>query len=237
MNPTLLDNQRHQGLRLNTQLRAEWGDAVTAVPTVAEEFRLLQPHFPIVFQATDQGQSVQPVALLGLTLGHNTWVSPQGGWLAPHLPWALERQPLLVGRDASGWVVHIDPDSPRLGTAQGEALFLPQGGHSPLLQRRLAVLQALHQGMQALPEFVEALLRHQLLEPMSLDIEQEGGRVHRVGGFSVIHEERLEALSGAVVAQLHEAGHWLPIAMAVASMAQLRALVEREQLHRQAQAA
>jgi hypothetical protein len=231
MNPTLLDNQRHQGLRLDTRLKADWGDAVTAVQTVPQEFRLLQAHFPIVFQAVEQGQRFQPVALLGLTLGHNTWVSPQGAWLAPHLPWALERQPLLVGRDGEGWVVHVDEDSPRLSSAQGEPLFLPQGGHAPLLQLRMGVLQALHQGMQGLPGFMTALLRHQLLEPMSLDIEQPGGGVHRVGGFSVIHEERLDALSGQVVAELHEAGHWLPIAMAVASLAQLRSLLEREQAH------
>lgn len=228
MRPQLLDNITHQHLRLQPQMAADWGDAVSAVPTVPDEFRLLQSHFPIVFQSGGEGGGFQPVALLGLTEGRNLFLGPRG-WQAHHLPWSLERQPLMVGRDGDGWVVHIDMDSPRLSTTQGEPLFLPQGGQSPLLERRVAVLQALHAGMQSLPQFIDALLAHQLLEPMSLDLAQADGSTRRVGGFCVINEDRLAALPGAAVAALHEAGHWLPIAMAVASMARFRDLIEREQ--------
>ncbi|MFT7722370.1 MAG: SapC family protein [Roseateles sp.] len=226
MRPTLLDNVSHQHLRLQTRLDPAWGDAVTAVPTVPGEFRLLQAHFPVVFQPAPQGGGFQPVALLGVG-ERNHFATPQG-WAAHHLPWALERQPLLAGRDGDGWVVHIDADSPRLSTTEGEPLFLPQGGQSPLLARRVAVLQALHEGMQALPGFIAALQAHELLEPMSLSYERADGGTHRIGGFSVLHEERLAALPGAAVAALHEAGHWLPMAMAVASLAHFPDLIDRE---------
>ena len=226
MRPTLLDNVSHKDLRLQTRLDPAWGDAVTAVPTVPDEFRLIQAHFPIVFQPASDG-SFQAVVLLGLGEDRNRFLTPRG-WAAHHLPWALERQPLLVGRDGEGWVVHIDLDSPRLSLTEGEPLFLPQGGQSPLLERRVAILQALHDGMQTLPAFIDALLQHRLLEPMSLDIEQADGSTRRVGGFSVIHEERLQALPGAAVAALHEAGHWMPISMAVASMAHFRDLIDLE---------
>jgi len=62
-----------------------------------------------------------------------------------------------------------------------------------------------------------------------LDIEQADGSVRRLGGYYVIDEERLEALPGSAVAALHEAGHWFPIAMAVASLARIPALLAREQ--------
>lgn len=229
MRPVLLDNVSHADLRLQTRLDASWGDAAAAVPTVPAEFMQMQACFPIVFQENRAGAAArfQPVALLGLFEAPSRWLGPQG-WRAGHLPWALERQPFLVGRDGEEWVVHVDLDSPRLSREAGEPLFLPQGGQSELLQRRLSVLQALHQGMQDLPDFVEALLRHRLLEPMSLDVQQPSGEMRRLAGYFVIDEERLAALPGAAVAELHEAGHWLPIAMALASLAQLPALIESE---------
>jgi len=232
MRAVLLDNVNHADLRLQTRLDASWGDAAAAVPTVPAEFRQMQAHFPIVFQESAGGAAVrfQPVALLGLFEQRNRFLGPQG-WSAGHLPWALERQPFLVGRDGEEWVVHVDMDSPRLSRKEGEGepLFLPQGGQSELLQRRLSVLQALHQGMLELPAFIDALLRHRLLEPMSLEVQQGSGPLRRLAGYFVIDEERLAALPGAAVAELHEAGHWLPIAMAMASLAQLPALIESEQ--------
>jgi len=141
MRPALLDNISHQALRLNPLPSRALGDDLAAVPTVPAEFRLLQGCFPVVFQAGSGELPFQPVALMGLGSG-NLFLGPQG-WEAPHLPWALERQPLMVGRDATQWVVHIDLDSPRLSDSEGEPLFLPQGGLSPLLERRIGVLQAL----------------------------------------------------------------------------------------------
>jgi hypothetical protein len=229
MRPALLDNLHHADLRLDVRLNAEWGDAVSAVPTVPAEFQALQGSFPIVFKDAHEGAGLQAVALLALTQEHSRFIA-DGTWQAAHLPWALERQPLLVGRDGERWVVHIDLDSPRLGAEQGEALFLPHGSPSPVLERRVAVLQALHEGLQGMQAFVEALLSHQLLEPLTLDIPSPNGSLHRVGGFSVINQDRLTALPGRAVADLHEAGHLLPIHMALASMARFRDLIAQEQV-------
>ncbi len=227
MRPDLLDNLRHADLRLDVRPDARWGDAVRAVPTVPAEFQALQGSFPIAFTPTEDGAGLQAVALLALTQAHNGFAT-DGTWHAAHLPWALERQPLLVGRDGERWVVHIDLDSPRLSEDRGEALFLPHGGPSPVLERRMAVLQALHDGLQGMPAFVDALQRHQLLEPLALDITLPNGDAHRVGGFSVVDADRLAALPGDAVAELQDAGHLLPIHMAVASMARFRDLLAHE---------
>lgn len=229
MRPALLDNLHHADLRLDVRLRAEWGDAVSAVPTVPAEFQALQGSFPIVFKETSEGGGLQAVALLALTREHSRHVA-DGVWQAAHLPWSLERQPLLVGRDGERWVVHVDLDSPRLSAERGDPLFLAHGAPSPVLERRVAVLQALHEGLQGMPAFVDALLRHDLLEPLSLDIPRPDGSLHRVGGFSVINQDRLAALPGRVVADLHDAGHLLPIHMALASMSRFRDLIEHEQV-------
>ena len=225
MRAALLNNLDHQALRLRPLTRHSAVAMPGAVPTVPAEFRLLQAHYPVLFQAA--GPSFQPVALLGLEQGQNLFLNDKG-WDAAHLPWALERQPLLVGRDGANAVVHIDLDHPLLSECEGEPLFLPHGGQAPLLEQRVAVLQALHQGLEELPAFIEALCRLELLEPLHFDVDQPDGSVRRLSGYHGINEERLAALPGSAVATLHEAGHWLPIAMALASLGRLRDLVERE---------
>ncbi|WP_269533658.1 SapC family protein [Chitinimonas sp. BJYL2] len=226
MRAELLNNVQHQHLRLRTDVSAALGDAVVSVPTIPAEFRALQAHYPIVFQPSNDSAGFQPVAMLGLQEGQNLFLGPQG-WEAHHLPYAIERQPLLVGRDGDEWLVHIDLDSPRLSETDGEPLFLPHGGQSELLERRIAVLQALHEGLQTLPAFIQALRHYELLEAMSLDIEQDDGTVRRLGGFYVIHEERFATLSAEAVTALHQAGYLLPITMAIASIGRFRDLIER----------
>ena len=82
--------------------------------------------------------------------------------------------------------------------------------------------------MQRLPDFIGALLKHELLESFVLDVEQPDGSQGRLAGFHTIHEERLARLSGAALQALQEAGHLMAIYMAVASMSRLRDLIERQ---------
>ena len=123
--------------------------------------------------------------------------------------------------------MHVDLDSPRIGTDAGEALFLAHGGTSEFLERMNSVLRALHEGLQATPAFIDALLAHDLLESFVLDIQLDDGSEHRLAGFYTINEERLRALDGAALERLHRQGHLEPVYMAVASLAHLRDLIDR----------
>jgi len=77
------------------------------------------------------------------------------------------------------------------------------------------------------PAFVDALRAHQLLESFVLDITGPDGKVHRLAGFHTIHEERLAALDGPALAELHAAGWLAAIYMVLASTAHMRDLVDR----------
>jgi SapC len=224
----LLNNVEHRDLRVVTTHAAEYGDDVMSAVTFPAEFRHVQAHYPIVFQPQADG-SFLPLALLGLRPGQNLFLR-HGRWDAPYVPLAIERQPFLIGFDQGEPVVHVDLDSPRIAHGNGlagEAVFLPFGGHTEYLERVGSVLQALHHGLQATPAFVAALLRHELLEPFGVEFELADGSTHRWAGCHTIHEERLAALRGAAVAELHQAGHLMPIYMALASVARFRDLIDR----------
>ncbi|MCF8203456.1 MAG: SapC family protein [Methylotenera sp.] len=231
MTPALLDNVTHRHLRIHTDRSAAHGDARQSCLALPAEFRQLQAHFPIVFQLVEGDAGFQPVALFGLEEGQNLFLTPTG-WDAPVMPMALQRDPFMIGRAPDDTLqLHIDLASPRIVRPDegevGTALFMPHGGFSDYLDHIVQLMEHLHAHAQQLPVFIEALTRHQLLEPFVIDIETPSGEQGRLTGLFTINEERLAALPGAALETLAREGHLLPIYMQIASLAQLPVLLER----------
>ena len=223
---TQLNSIDHKHLRVDTRRSAALGDDVALVPTFPAEFRNIQAHYPIVFRKDANG-ALQPIAVLGFEEGRNLFLDGER-WDATYLPLAIERQPFLIGKDADGGLtVHIDLDSPRVGAETGIALFREQGGNSDYLDHVASVLLALHDGLERVPAFVEALLALELLESFVLDVELDDGSAHRLTGFYTIQEDRLRALDATALGDLHAAGHLEPVFMVVASVVNFRGLIER----------
>jgi SapC len=222
----LLNNIDHHALRVITRRDAALGDDVMFAVTFTDEFRSLQAHYPIVFQKTADGVGFQPIALLGFEPQQNLFLGAQG-WDAPYVPLAIERQPFFIGRQGDELLMHIDLDSPRISQDDGEPLFLEHGGTTEFLERMNSVLLAIHQGLQGTPAFITALLQHDLLESFVFDVEHADGSQARLAGYYTIHEERLAALRGAALETLQAAGHLHAIYMTLASLSNLRCLVER----------
>jgi len=226
--PVLLHNLEHKDLRVIAERGAAYGDDVMFGLTFPQEFRHIQAHYPIVFRATGDATGYEALALFGFEAGENLFLGPQG-WDAHYIPLAVERQPFLIGRNGEELNVYVDLDHPRVGTTQGQELFLPFGGTSPYLERIQSVLLTLHQGLQDMPAFVQALVRHELLESFVADIELADGSQHRLAGYHTINEERLHALPGAALEQLSRDGHLEAIYMVVASLANFRDLIARRE--------
>jgi hypothetical protein len=229
--PALLDNVTHCHLRIHTERSAALGDARHSALALPAEFRHLQAHFPIVFQHVEGDGGFQPIALFGLEEGQNLFLTSTG-WDATVVPMALQRDPFLIGRAPDDTLqLHIDLDSPRIVRPEegevGTALFMPHGGFSDYLDQVVQLMENLHAQAQHLPVFIEALMRHQLLEPFVLDIEMPSGEQSRLTGLFTVNEERLAALPGAALEALAQEGHLLPIYMQIASLAQLPMLLER----------
>jgi hypothetical protein len=234
MKPALLDNVTHRHLRVHTERSAALGDTRQFVLALPAEFRQLQAHFPIVYQLIEgdgPNTGFQPVALFGLEEGQNLFVTDRG-WDATVMPMALQREPFMIGRAPDNSLqLHIDLDSPRVVKPEqgeaGTALFMPHGGFSDYLDHVVQLMEHLHAQAQQLPVFIEALTRHQLLEPFVIDIETPSGEQGRLTGLFTVNEERLAALPGEALAALAREGHLLPIYMQIASLAQLPVLLER----------
>jgi hypothetical protein len=225
-NNVLLNNVDHKDLRVITTRSAQYGDDVMYAITFPSEFRNIQAHYPIVFRKDAQGQ-FEPIALLGFQERQNLFLT-QRGWDASYVPLTIERLPFLIGFSADKQpMVHVDLDSPRVSRTEGEPVFREHGGNTEFLERMSSVLLAIHEGIAGVQPFVAALLEHELLESFVLDVQLANGSQNRLAGFYSIHEERLLGLSGAVLERFNRAGYLQAIHMAIASLSQFRALIER----------
>lgn len=228
-NPVLLNNVDHKELRVITRRGAAYGDNLMLAVTFPAEFRTLQAHYPIVFRKSAAG-AFEPVALFGFQEGENLFLR-DGRWEATDLPLSVERLPFLIGANGQELMMHVDLDNPRVSSTEGEPVFLPHGGNSEFLERMNSTLLALHQGLQEVPGFTEALLQNELLESFVFDIELDDGSQNRLAGFYTINEDRLATLDGAVLERLNRSGYLAAIYFAMASLSNFRALIERKNRH------
>lgn len=228
----LLNSVQHGSLKVIQARGPDYGDAVWFTVTFPMEFRSVQTHYPIFFHKDPANGQFYPVALFGFTHHENLFLQANN-WQGCYIPLSIRRQPFLIGQqtvredgvETQQRVIHIDLDSARVNTEQGEALFLPMGGSSPYLDQVASMLEAIHQGMLDSKTFVDLLLEHQLLESFTLDLQLDNGEKHQMVGFYTIHEENLAALAPGQLADLHQRGYLQAIYMAVASQSNIRHLI------------
>ena len=226
----ILTAETHAELRVRTDRAVELGDGVMSCMTVPIEFRRVQNEYPILFRLNRERDSFAAIALFGFETGENLFLTAEG-WEARYRPLAIDTQPFLIGVPSGGKgqrQAHIDMGSPRIAQGEGMRVFDEHGRPTPFMETIAEKLGALDAGYQASGAFFAALKRHDLLEPLTLDITLDDGSTNRLVGFHGINEDRLQALDAAALGELHEADHLIPIFMAMASLANIGALVARK---------
>ncbi|MCL1114195.1 SapC family protein [Shewanella basaltis] len=228
----LLNSIDHKDLKVNTRRSAALGDNLWYSVTFPQEFRSIQAHYPIFFHKDAATGQFYSVALFGFAQNENLFLS-DAGWNATYVPLTVRRQPFLIGQqtvredgvERLQRVIHIDLDHPRVNQTEGEALFLPYGGNTPLLDEVGEMLEVIHHGLIDSQRFIETLIEYQLLESFTLDIELDNGKKHQMIGFYTINENTLAELSAEALAQLHQQGYLQAIYMALASQSNIRDLL------------
>ena len=232
-NHQLLDNIIHKDVHVMTEHKPEFGDNHSYSYVFISEFRDVQAHYPIFFQKNAQTGQFEAIALFGLAAEENLFLS-DSGWNAGYVPLSIQRRPFLIGFQekiedgvvSEDPVIHIDMDSPRISYNKGEAVFLPQGGQSPYIQKIAATLMAIDQGHKDTKSFIDTLLQHDLLEAVKIDVTLENESKHSMDFLYTINEEEVAQLPDQVVADLHRVGYLKAIHMILASMPNMSHLIE-----------
>lgn len=230
----LLTPEHHQSVRISQERSASNGDALMYSLTFPAEFRSVQACYPILFQRDEKNMRYFPVALFGFEQNENLFLN-DGQWDAEYIPMMVEKDPFFIGlQEAEDGgerkrVVTMDEDSPRVNQAHGEALFDGSGAYTPYLSRLIDILETVHEGYQHCEIFIDALMEHDLIEPITMQINLSDGSSNQLHGFFTINEEKLQNLSGEVLETFSQRGFLAPIFMAVASMARMSELIKRKQ--------
>lgn len=225
---TLLDNIAHADLRIAHHGGTAF-DAVNQTLIFPTEIESAQREFPILIQRDAEG-ALQLVALLGLDRDENLFLDVDG-WTSRYIPAVHRRGPFLIGMQSRDGVdhpvIHIDLDDPRVGD-DGEPLFLPHGGNSPLLDQVADALRMIHEGHAMMGPMFAAFEALELLTPVSLDIELDNQRRYTIGNRFSIDADRLAQLDGPDLRALNEAG-FLARAFAIrASLGNFEHLIARK---------
>jgi hypothetical protein len=133
-------------------------------------------------------------------------------------------------------VVHVDLDHPKVSMTEGEPVFLPHGGESPLLERISSVLLTIHQGNEINQVFSKLLVGLDLVESSTMEYTLANGEKHTLTGVHIINEDRLGALNGDALEAIHRKGLLQSIYMMLASMPNFRKLIDRKNAQMSAQA-
>jgi hypothetical protein len=227
----LLNNVEHKDLKVVTRYSAEYGHSVHAVLTFPTEYADIQREYPILFRR--EGDSWQSVALLGLQEGENLFLD-DGRWNAHYVPAIVARGPFLIGfqrQEIDGAerrepVVHVDLDDPRVNEPEGEPVFLKHGGNTPYLQRIAAILRGIQEGMALSKPMFAAFESHGLIEPATIEVAVHADVHYVLRGFHTISRDRLAALDGGALESLNRAGFLEGAFLALASLGNIRKLID-----------
>lgn len=232
MTTQLLNNVDHHDLRVITRRGPEFGDAVNQVLAFPNEFEALQRHYPIVFRKSVEGP-VRPVAILGLAREENLFLDGTGGWAQDaYIPASLERGPFGIvasseNPDAEP-KVRVDLAHPRISRQEGAALFLPHGGNAPFLIHVMGVLATIYTGHGLLEPMMSAFEQAGLLRAANLHARVSENEIYAVSDVSIIDAERLAALEGPALAELHRAGFLQSAFLGAASLGNFQRLADRK---------
>ncbi|MBU2871132.1 SapC family protein [Colwellia sp. E2M01] len=231
-NHNILDNKNHKDIKIITDFDDKFSEKTNSALIFPTEIKDAQRDYPILFIKNPDTGEFQSVVLLGLVENENLYINK--GWQASYIPAMISKGPFVIAfeeKDNNGEkikqpIVAIDMDNPRVNTKSGEALFLENSTASPYLQQVNQSLKTLYDGSLLNQEMFKAFLKHDLIEPIALNIELNNGSKINLAGNYTINEEKLSKLTGDALNELHSAGLLRIAYFITASLGNIKRLVD-----------
>jgi hypothetical protein len=176
---------------------------INSVPLMAVEFPQACPEYAVVF--AQSGEDVVPVVILGARQSENLYLADDDTWRAKYVPAFIRRYPFVFSPSADGKTFTLCVDEAFQGLnylGRGQALFNPDGEHTPYVDNVLKFLQEYRAQFVRTQAFCKKLKELDLLEPMQAQFTLGSGEKMSLGGFQVVDRKRLKVLSGETLQQL-----------------------------------
>lgn len=213
----LLNSQKHAAVRM----RKRYGTPTHFVRIVASEFAAAATACPILFSKHPDTGAFYAGAVMGLKPGECLIDSPDG---------TLAFRSLEGERDgffASDEHIAIDTAHARFSATDGEPLFESDGAPGAALRRAQGALGRLMAGVGPTDAFIQALLRHRLIEPIDIALSFDDGERLTLEGLYTVSLDALGELDDAAVLGLFRDGHLQLAYTMIGSLQQISVLARR----------
>lgn len=228
-----LDIQKHAKLRIKPNPDASHAKELNLAAVTLAEISATACNFPIVFipaPDTSESKVQRPVALFGLRPGENVYYGAES-WDSTYHPLVIQRHPFVIGwddRDGDGKTLApcLNRKSGLVSEDEGIALFKPTGEETDFLQSRFQMLQEIFEGERFTEGFMRKIMELDLLIPIIVIVQPEGGEPRKVTGMSTIDERKLKALSPEQVQELHKLDYLPACYIILSSLFQLHKLMK-----------
>jgi len=207
-------------------------DAVA--PLVVQELARALMHLPIGF--IKQQEHFVPVAVLGLQVGQNLFITADGRWIGGYTPAAYRGYPFQLASTPDGQsVLVIDEDSGLVSDTEGERFFDEDGNPAKAVNDVLDFLSQVQTNRTLTQRICAVLAEHQLIQPWPITLQGEAGE-RKVEGLYRIDEAALNALPAESLKALQQAGALPMVYCQLLSMQHLQTLGKLAQAHASAKA-
>jgi hypothetical protein len=232
---SILTNDQHRSITVDTRARPEYGDMVNRAVALSAEFNELHREYPLLLRKTEDAPGFVAHAILGFEKDENLFVEGDR-WTSTFIPATLARGPFSLGyiRAEDGantpagmkaeMRVMIDEQHPRL-RADGQPVFLPLGGESPYLDGIKRILQTVDAGLRIDRLLYRELVAMDLLEEVKIEISVFAELRYDFSGYYTINQEKLAALNAEQLLRLHRLGLLGPVYFLISSLGNFQRLV------------
>ena len=212
--PEPLNEQRFGGKGVRKAGDFRFAAKAHAMPLHLQEFRFAAAHYPIIFS---DDESATPLAIMGLSEGRNLFIDAEGRWKeGTYVPAYARRYPFVTGQgpNPGEQLLYLDAGSDMvvdLAQAPDADPLFEHGGPAPRTKEALDLCSAFQQQAPLTQAFLEALLKHELLEGKEVRLDLPGGKQQVLTGLRLIDEAKFNALPDEVFLEWRKHG-WLAAA-------------------------
>ena len=235
---TPLTQVLQQTITLGTEL--DWHDISQHNQALisAAEFVSASSSYPIFLTKNSHNGTFSAMVLLGLQQD-NIFFKGQASHHIAYLPKSLSMLPFGLGPDPDNeqqLITCINVNSELVNQSGAAPLLSNEGSSSArltsarLTSARLTQidqeLSAIFQEYVTTEHFIAALLEHQLLQALVLNVNGDNGETTTIKGLYSINEQRLKQLTTEQILLLIERGYYPPIMAMLASLVQVNRMIK-----------
>nr|CDP79347.1 SapC-related protein [Bartonella schoenbuchensis]CDP79524.1 SapC-related protein [Bartonella schoenbuchensis] len=211
-NVTPINKTFHRSLKFNPSQDMSFAKDTHWVPLASDEYFQAALDYPILFMSAEDEQKKRhytSIALVGLSNDVNNYITADKSWQRDtYIPAFIRRYPFVLAQiqDQKELSVCFDQQSGMFNDVTGIELFNSDGSISPFMEERINFLEHFKIGMERTAEFIDNLVKMDLLSQKSINVKNDKGLSAQLEDFWIVDEEKLHKLPAHQLAKLHKNG-------------------------------